>query len=148
MTTNAYGNNATAPNAAINNMPANQQQFQATYMQSGAVSLANTQTTKSAAEYASCSTQQQPANVAAQVAPSMPAATAPVNKPKISSNIDLLSDIDFSGDAAIPPPILPEPALKPQVISSAPASEAGDNQLKNQEQQKVFIFLIALKLTF
>lgn len=99
-----------------------------TYMQSGSCTTANTQTTKSSTTYAT-SSQQSPMTPAktAAVKPPVNPTTAAANKPltvnKKSSNIDLLSDIDFSGVAAVPPPILPEPLLKPKVVSSPPASQ-------------------------
>ncbi|XP_061395463.1 tyrosine-protein phosphatase non-receptor type 23 [Musca vetustissima] len=88
-----------------------QQQQSATYIQSGMGTTANTQTTKSVNTYATSS----------QHTPTTP---KPVKTaaPK-TSNIDLLSDIDFSGVMAVPPPILPEPALKPVVVNSPPASQ-------------------------
>ncbi|KAM7357690.1 tyrosine-protein phosphatase non-receptor type protein myopic isoform 2-T2 [Cochliomyia hominivorax] len=115
-----------------------QQKQTNTYMQSGTGTTANTQTTKSGTTYAT-SSQQSPMTPAKQqnnqtskdtetkpqppTAAPAPPAPKPVINNKKSSNIDLLSDIDFSGVAAVPPPILPQPVLKPQVVSSPPASQ-------------------------
>lgn len=107
-----------------------QPQQSATYMQSGMGTTANTQTTKSVNTYATSSqltptpkpqSQQQQTNVTPPtVAAAKPQPSAATKK---SSNIDLLSDIDFSGVMSVPPPILPEPVLKPVVINSPPASQ-------------------------
>lgn len=123
------------------------------YMQSGTGTTASTQTTKSGNTYATSSQQspmtpakQQttkanetkpaaaPTNAPTTTAPTAPAAVAkPVKK---SSNIDLLSDIDFSGVAAVPPPILPEPVLKPQVVSSPPASQVAAPETPKKIEEK------------
>ncbi|XP_037827067.1 tyrosine-protein phosphatase non-receptor type 23-like [Lucilia sericata] len=127
------------------------------YIQSGTGTTANTQTTKSGNIYATSSQQspmtkqeqqlETPAAKVPEVKSTAPAATtAPAPKPVIntkkSSNIDLLSDIDFSGVAAVPPPILPQPVLKPQVVSSPPTSQVAapttpkKNEEKEETQQK------------
>ncbi|KAH8259392.1 hypothetical protein KR026_003456 [Drosophila bipectinata] len=88
------------------------------YIQSGASSVANTQTTTSGPPYASStsSTRSQVPEVKAQ----------PV-APKPTSNVDLLSDLDIDCSAAVPPPMLPQPVLQPQVVVAAtptpPASQ-------------------------
>ncbi|SPP76051.1 tyrosine-protein phosphatase non-receptor type 23 isoform X1 [Drosophila guanche] len=74
------------------------------YMQSGATSIANTQTTTSSAPYAfSAATKQ-----AAALAP---------------SNVDLLSDLDIDSSVAVPPPMLPQPLLQPQLVATPPGSQ-------------------------
>lgn len=115
------------------------------YMQSGTGTTANTQTTKSGNSYAT-SSQQSPMTPAKQQiinTPKTSEATAPApaapklgSNDKKSSNIDLLSDIDFSGVAAVPPPILPQPALKPQVVSSPPSSQVGAPTTDKKVEQK------------
>uniref|UniRef100_A0A1I8MVM7 Tyrosine-protein phosphatase non-receptor type 23 n=1 Tax=Musca domestica TaxID=7370 RepID=A0A1I8MVM7_MUSDO len=124
-----------------------QQQQSATYIQSGMGTTANTQTTKSVNTYATSSqhtpatpkhqgeqqqspmqqppVQQpplQPTNVTPKTSKPAPTPQPAKAAPK-TSNIDLLSDIDFSGAMAVPPPILPEPVLKPVVVNSPPASQ-------------------------
>ncbi|XP_050334866.1 tyrosine-protein phosphatase non-receptor type 23 [Bactrocera neohumeralis] len=114
----------------------NYQQQHSTYIQSGAASIAATQTTKSASEYSFGATQ-------AAVTPNIETApptkdvksgtaaaqsnveTKPMAKTvKKSTNIDLLTDIDFSSAGlAVPPPILPQPVLKPEIIASPPSSQ-------------------------
>ena len=132
---------AIAPTSKIDQHTAYQKQQQHnTYMQSGAGTTANTQTTKSVNTYATSSQQspltpakQQNQTTAEKLPTTTPATVSPPNtaaKPvavnrKPTSNIDLLSDIDFSGVAAVPPPMLPEPALKPEVVNSPPASQVG-----------------------
>ncbi|XP_043647782.1 tyrosine-protein phosphatase non-receptor type 23 [Drosophila teissieri] len=76
------------------------------YMQSGATSTAETQTTSSGAPYASSS--------ALTKVESKPEAAAP----KVTSNVDLLSDLDIDCSVAVPPPMLPQPALQPQVLAT------------------------------
>lgn len=76
-------------------------------MQSGAKSIANTQTTTSGPPYASSTAAIKP--------------KAEVILPKASSsNVDLLSDLDIDCSVAVPPPMLPQPVLQPQV--AAPGS--------------------------
>ena len=133
---------AIAPTSEISQQATYQKQQQQhnTYMQSGSGTTANTQTTKSVNTYASSSQQspltpakQQNQTTAEKLPTTTPATASPANtaaKPaavtkKPTSNIDLLSDIDFSGVTAVPPPILPEPALKPEVVNSPPASQVG-----------------------
>lgn len=114
----------------------NYQQQHSTYIQSGAASIAPTQTTKSASEYSFGATQ--PATTpkaesptpTKEVKPDTAATqsrveTKPTAKPvKKSTNIDLLTDIDLSGvGLAVPPPILPQPLLKPIIVASPPSSE-------------------------
>uniref|UniRef100_A0A1I8PGA0 Tyrosine-protein phosphatase non-receptor type 23 n=1 Tax=Stomoxys calcitrans TaxID=35570 RepID=A0A1I8PGA0_STOCA len=105
-----------------------QQHQSTTYMQSGMGTMANTQTTKSVNTYAT-SSQQAPSTPKHQqpnATPTPPAAAKSTLAPaatKKTSNIDLLTDIDFSGAISAPPPILPEPALKPIVVHSPPASQ-------------------------
>ncbi|XP_036226729.2 tyrosine-protein phosphatase non-receptor type 23 isoform X3 [Bactrocera oleae] len=114
----------------------NYQQQHSTYIQSGAASIAPTHTTKSASEYSFGATQaamppkiESPAptkDVKAGTAPPQSnVETKPTVKPiKKSTNIDLLTDIDFSGSGlAVPPPILPQPVLKPEIVASPPSSQ-------------------------
>uniref|UniRef100_A0A1B0AJE8 Tyrosine-protein phosphatase non-receptor type 23 n=1 Tax=Glossina pallidipes TaxID=7398 RepID=A0A1B0AJE8_GLOPL len=137
----------------------------AIYMQSGTGTTANTQTTKSATTYAT-STQQasstpgQAEMQAAAQSEGNSERTTLHNKTKAdsnakdsnlivstfkrSSNIDLLSDIDFSDSSIVgPPPMLPELILKPEVLSSPPSTQVADNEipqltqpLKDDEKQK------------
>ncbi|XP_033238229.1 tyrosine-protein phosphatase non-receptor type 23 [Drosophila pseudoobscura] len=81
------------------------------YMQSGATSIANTQTTTSSAPYAS--------SAAAKDAAAAAAATsaAAVAVPVAPSNVDLLSDLDIDCSVAVPPPMLPQPLLQPQLVA-------------------------------
>ncbi|KMY99626.1 tyrosine-protein phosphatase non-receptor type 23 [Drosophila simulans] len=83
------------------------------YMQSGASSTAETQTTSSGAPYASSA-------ALTKVEPK-PEALAP----KVTSNVDLLSDLDIDCSVAVPPPMLPQPVLQPQVVATPtpPASQ-------------------------
>ncbi|XP_022211200.2 tyrosine-protein phosphatase non-receptor type 23 isoform X1 [Drosophila obscura] len=74
------------------------------YMQSGATSIANTQTTTSSAPYASSAATKE----AAALAP---------------SNVDLLSDLDIDCSVAVPPPMLPQPLLQPQLVATPPGSQ-------------------------
>uniref|UniRef100_A0A034VK14 Tyrosine-protein phosphatase non-receptor type 23 n=1 Tax=Bactrocera dorsalis TaxID=27457 RepID=A0A034VK14_BACDO len=114
----------------------NYQQQHSTYIQSGAASIAATQTTKSASEYSFGATQ---AAVTPKIETPTPTKdaksgttatqsnveTKPTAKPvKKSTNIDLLTDIDFSSAGlAVPPPILPQPVLKPEIVASPPSSQ-------------------------
>lgn len=126
------------------------QQQNNTYMQSGSGTTADTQTTKSVNTYATSSQQlpMTPAKQPNQTAADKSSTTTPVSaKPTVapvkpaavnnkkSSNIDLLSDIDFSGVATVPPPILPEPALKPEVVNSPPASQVGISGTPKKTEQ-------------
>ncbi|XP_067644309.1 tyrosine-protein phosphatase non-receptor type 23-like [Eurosta solidaginis] len=124
----------------------NYQQQQSTYMQSGAASIAPTQTTKSGTEYtfgttpaASPKTADGPApstiksDAKATAATTQDVAKSPSAKlPKKSTNIDLLTDIDFSiAGLNVPPPILPQPALKPEIVASPASSQvAADVEMK------------------
>ncbi|XP_017019523.1 tyrosine-protein phosphatase non-receptor type 23 [Drosophila kikkawai] len=88
------------------------------YMQSGASSIANTQTTTSGPPYASSTASVKPqAETKVEAIP-----------PKVSSsNVDLLSDLDIDLSVAVPPPMMPQPVLQPtppgsQVESVAPAT--------------------------
>ncbi|XP_017040383.1 tyrosine-protein phosphatase non-receptor type 23 [Drosophila ficusphila] len=76
------------------------------YMQCGASSTAQTQTTSSGPPYAS-------STASAKVEPKSEAVA-----PKVTSNVDLLSDLDIDCAVAVPPPMLPQPVLQPQVVSS------------------------------
>lgn len=121
-----------------------QPQQSATYMQSGMGTTANTQTTKSVNTYATSSQltptpkpqsqQQQQQQQETNVTPPTVAAAKPQpsSATKKSSNIDLLSDIDFSGVMSVPPPILPEPVLKPVVINSPPASQLAAEEIPSK----------------
>ncbi|XP_017487965.1 PREDICTED: tyrosine-protein phosphatase non-receptor type 23 isoform X1 [Rhagoletis zephyria] len=113
----------------------NYQQQQSTYMQSGGASIAPTQTTKSASEYSFGTKQNEKTSNSDSPAPtdmkpgSTVAQSHDVNKPtpkpiKKTTNIDLLTDIDFSnGGLTVPPPILPQPILKPEIVASPPSSQ-------------------------
>ncbi|KAH8293874.1 hypothetical protein KR054_005881 [Drosophila jambulina] len=89
------------------------------YMQSGASSIANTQTTTSGPPYASSTASVKP-QAETKVEAILPKAS--------SSNVDLLSDLDIDCSVAVPPPMLPQPLLQPtpppasQVDSVAPAT--------------------------
>lgn len=145
---------ATINNQLGNSRPATpqqhiyQQQQTNIYMQSGTGTTANTQTTKSGNAYATSSQQspmtpakqqKNPARKAAETKPTTSASAAVAPKAAInnkkSSNIDLLSDIDFLGAAAVPPPILPQPMLKPEV-SSPPASQVAVPTTPQKIEQK------------
>uniref|UniRef100_A0A6P4E8D9 Tyrosine-protein phosphatase non-receptor type 23 n=1 Tax=Drosophila rhopaloa TaxID=1041015 RepID=A0A6P4E8D9_DRORH len=76
------------------------------YMQSGASSTAHTQTTTSGPPYAS-------STASAKAEPK-----SEVVAPKVSSNVDLLSDLDIDYSVAVPPPMLPQPVLQPQVVAT------------------------------
>ncbi|XP_017109513.2 tyrosine-protein phosphatase non-receptor type 23 [Drosophila bipectinata] len=88
------------------------------YIQSGASSVANTQTTTSGPPYASSTS---------STTPQVPEVKAQPVAPKPTSNVDLLSDLDIDCSAAVPPPMLPQPVLQPQVVVAAtptpPASQ-------------------------
>lgn len=88
------------------------------YIQSGASSVANTQTTTSGPPYASSTS---------SAAPQLPEVKAQPVAPKTKSNVDLLSDLDIDCSASVPPPMLPQPVLQPQVVPAAtptpPASQ-------------------------
>lgn len=88
------------------------------YIQSGGSSVANTQTTTSGPPYASSTS----ANT-----PQVPEVKAQPVAPKPKSNVDLLSDLDIDCSASVPPPMLPQPVLQPQVVTAAsptpPASQ-------------------------
>ncbi|XP_054736176.1 tyrosine-protein phosphatase non-receptor type 23 [Anastrepha obliqua] len=114
----------------------NYQQQQSTYMQSGGASIAPTQTTKSATGYASVAKHEETLPKSDSAAPpeTKPGATAdqphgvakPAEKPPVkkATNIDLLTDIDFSeGGLSVPPPILPQPVLNPEIVASPPSSQ-------------------------
>ncbi|KAH8234823.1 hypothetical protein KR032_003741 [Drosophila birchii] len=88
------------------------------YMQSGASSIANTQTTTSGPPYASSTATAKP-QTETKVEASLPKVS--------SSNVDLLSDLDIDCSVSVPPPMLPQPVLQPtppgsQVESVAPAT--------------------------
>jgi len=38
--------------------------------------------------------------------------------PKVTSNVDLLSDLDIDCSVAVPPPMLPQPVMLPQVVAT------------------------------
>ncbi|EDW85389.2 uncharacterized protein Dwil_GK10583 [Drosophila willistoni] len=82
------------------------------YMQSGGCSIANTNTTTSSA-YASLTASKQPKNTQETAARRSP------------SNVDLLSDLDLDTSVSVPPPLMPQPVLHPQVVLTAtqPASQ-------------------------
>ncbi|XP_011188387.2 tyrosine-protein phosphatase non-receptor type 23 isoform X1 [Zeugodacus cucurbitae] len=137
----------------------NYQQQHSTYIQSGAASIAPTQTTKSAAEYSYGATTPKvevaPAttkDVKSGAAAAQPNVEAkPAAKPvKKSTNIDLLTDIDFSGAGlAVPPPILPQPVLKPEIVASPPASQVAVEVKSKEEvsEQKQTATTLAAPLT-
>ncbi|XP_016965824.1 tyrosine-protein phosphatase non-receptor type 23 [Drosophila biarmipes] len=83
------------------------------YMLSGAQSTAQTQTTTSGPPYAS-------STATAKAEPK-----SELVAPKVTSNVDLLSDLDIDCSVAVPPPMLPQPVLQPQVVASPtpPASQ-------------------------
>ncbi|XP_020798026.1 tyrosine-protein phosphatase non-receptor type 23 [Drosophila serrata] len=88
------------------------------YMQSGASSIANTQTTTSGPPYASSTASAKP-QAETKVETILPKTS--------SSNVDLLSDLDIDCSVAVPPPMLPQPILQPtppgsQVESVSPAA--------------------------
>ncbi|XP_016999257.2 tyrosine-protein phosphatase non-receptor type 23 [Drosophila takahashii] len=76
------------------------------YMQSGASSTAQTQTTTSGPPYTS------------STASAKPEPKTEVVAPKVTSNVDLLSDLDIDCSVAVPPPMLPLPVLQPQVVAT------------------------------
>uniref|UniRef100_A0A1A9WRA8 Tyrosine-protein phosphatase non-receptor type 23 n=1 Tax=Glossina brevipalpis TaxID=37001 RepID=A0A1A9WRA8_9MUSC len=151
----------------------------ATYMQSGTGTTANTQTTKSATTYATSTQQASSTPVHEETKETSQSGSnagktttlhnntetknnnaknsnLPVKPPlKTSSNIDLLSDIDFSGSGVVgPPPMLPDPVLKPQVLSSPPSTQVADNDtpqltqaLKDDEKQKKVEDYLATQIT-
>ncbi|CAD7006351.1 unnamed protein product [Ceratitis capitata] len=122
------------------------QQQHSTYMQSGAASIAPTQTTKSAAEYSfgvkqATTNQKTDSPAPTEVKTGTAGANAdvkPTPKPvKKSTNIDLLTDIDFSdAGLSVPPPILPQPVLKPEIVASPPSSQVAlDSKPKSLPQE-------------
>ncbi|KAH8379149.1 hypothetical protein KR009_003303 [Drosophila setifemur] len=82
------------------------------YMQSGATSIAKTQTTTSGPPYASSTASTQPQ-------------AEDQSKPKVTSNVDLLSDLDIDCSGAVPPPMLPQPVLQPQVVATVTPTPPG-----------------------
>ncbi|XP_017068347.1 tyrosine-protein phosphatase non-receptor type 23 [Drosophila eugracilis] len=75
------------------------------YMQSGANSSAHTQTTTVGPPLYASSTG------STKVEPKTEIVT-----PKVASNVDLLSDLDIDCSGAVPPPMLPQPVIQPQVV--------------------------------
>ncbi|KAL9911152.1 tyrosine-protein phosphatase non-receptor type protein myopic isoform 1-T1 [Glossina fuscipes fuscipes] len=154
------------PTISLNTVLYQQFPSAAIYMQSGTGTTANTQTTKSATTYATSTQQasstpgQAEMQAAAQPEGNLERTTLHNNTKadsnvkdsnllvestfKKSSNIDLLSDIDFSDSGIVgPPPMLPEPILKPEVLPSPPSTQVADNEtpqlteaLKDDEKQK------------